>query len=274
MQLTPLSPSIGVSVTDLEPSRLTDEDVAATLLEALDAHGVLVFPGLHLDDATQVAFARNLGEPEILPMRTGDFAEIFVVSLDPEKSLSAEYLKGTFYWHIDGATDDVPNMATMLNALAVAETGGGTEFCNAYAAWDALPEEEKERYRDLRVFHSFEAAQRLTTPDPTDEQLEFWRQRPVKEQPLAWTHRSGRTSLVLGATSDFVVGMDIDEGRALLERLEAWTTDERFVYRHEWSVGDLVIWDNRGTMHRALPYTPDSPRLMHRITLVGDEAFA
>jgi alpha-ketoglutarate-dependent taurine dioxygenase len=68
--------------------------------------------------------------------------------------------------------------------------------------------------------------------------------------------------------------MDPDEGRALIDRLEAWATDARFVYRHEWQFGDLVIWDNRGTMHRALPYTADSERLMHRTTLVGDEAFA
>lgn len=274
MELIPLGPCIGVQVEGLTPADLTDAGTAAALLDALEEHGVLAFRGLHIDDATQVAFSRMLGEPEILPMRSGEHPEIFVVSLDPEKALSAEYLKGTFYWHIDGATDDIPNKATMLHAIGIAADGGGTEFCNTYAAWEALPDDDKARYRDLRVVHSFEAAQRLTNPDPTDEQLDYWRTRPAKEQPLAWKHESGRTSLVLGATVDHVVGMDVDEGRALIAELEAWATDERFVYRHEWEVGDLVIWDNRGTMHRALPYTPDSERLMHRTTLVGDEAFA
>ena len=274
MELIALGPCIGVQVEGLSPADLLDAETAAALLDALEHHGVLAFRGLHIDDASQVAFSRMLGEPEILPMRSGEHPEIFVVSLDPEKALSAEYLKGTFYWHIDGATDDIPNKATMLHALGVAADGGGTEFCNTYAAWDALPEADRARYRDVRVVHSFEAAQRLTNPDPTDEQLEFWRQRAVKEQPLAWTHESGRTSLVLGATVDHVVGMDRDEGRAMIDELEAWATDERFVYRHEWQVGDLVIWDNRGTMHRALPYTADSERLMHRTTLVGEEAFA
>ena len=274
MELIPLSPTIGMQVADLEPADLLDAGVAAELLDALEAHGVLAFRGLHVDDATQVAFSRMLGEPEILPMRSGDHPEIFVVSLDPEKALSAEYLKGTFFWHIDGATDDIPNKATMLHAIGIAADGGGTEFCNTYAAWEALPDDEKARLRDLRVVHSFEAAQRLTNPNPTDEQVEYWRTRPAKEQPLAWTHESGRTSLVLGATVDHVVGMDPAEGRALIAELEAWATDERFVYRHEWEVGDLVIWDNRGTMHRALPYTADSERLMHRTTLVGEEAFA
>lgn len=274
MELTSLGPCIGVRVDDITAADLVDPDTAAALLEALEQHGVLVFRGLDIDDAAQVAFSRMLGEPEILPMRSGEHPEIFVVSLDPEKALSAEYLKGTFYWHIDGATDDVPNKATMLHAIGIAADGGGTEFCNTYAAWEALPDDDKDRYRDLRVVHSFEAAQRLTTPDPTEDQLAYWRTRPAKEQPLAWKHESGRTSLVLGATVDHVVGMDPDEGRELIEKLEAWATDERFVYRHEWQVGDLVIWDNRGTMHRALPYTPDSERLMHRTTLVGDEAFA
>ncbi|MEZ5168347.1 MAG: TauD/TfdA family dioxygenase [Acidimicrobiales bacterium] len=129
------------------------------LLEALETHGVLVFPELHADDPQQVAFGRALGEPEVMPRGNGEHPEIFIVSLDPAKTQSAEYLKGTFFWHIDGATDDVPNMATMLSARAVAESGGGTEFSNAYAAWEALPDDEKAQYRNLRVVHSLEAAQ-------------------------------------------------------------------------------------------------------------------
>lgn len=274
MQLTPLGPAIGMRVTDVDPGDLARPEVAAELLDALDRHGVLVFPDLGLDDPTFVTFAKALGEPELLPIPGLEHPEIFTVSLDPSKSTSADYLRGTVYWHIDGATDDIPNMATMLYALGVAAEGGETEFCNTYASWEALPDDEKEHLRELRVVHSFEAAQRLTHPDPSEEEVAFWRKRPSKEQPLAWRHRSGRTSLVLGATVDHVVGMDPDESRALVRRLTGWATRPEFVYRHEWSVGDLVIWDNRGTMHRALPYAADSERLMHRITLVGTEAFA
>lgn len=274
MKLTPLGSCIGASVSDLTPGDLLDEDTAEWLLDALERYGVLVFRDLHIDDPTQVEFARCLGEPESFPVPGADHPEIFTVSLDPDKALAAEYLKGTFNWHIDGATDDVPNKATMLSALGVADAGGDTEFCNTYAAWDELPAEDKDAFGDLRVMHSFEAAQRTFHPDPTDEEVEYWRQRPAKAQPLAWTHRSGRTSLVLGATVDHVVGMSFEEGRALIARLEEWATQERFVYRHVWEVGDLVIWDNRGTMHRAVPYEPDSERLMHRTTLVGEEAFA
>jgi alpha-ketoglutarate-dependent taurine dioxygenase len=231
---------------------------------------VLVFPGVHLDDAAQVAFSRKLGKVELF--NQGEFPEIFIVTIDPARSRSARYLRGTFDWHIDGCTDDVPIMATMLTAHAVAETGGETEFASSYAAYEALSEEEKERLSQLRVVHTFEAAQRLVDDDPSPEELAMWRQRPSKEHPLVWRHRSGRRSLVLGATADHVVGMDLDEGRALLADLLARSTGPEKVYRHEWKVGDMVIWDNRGVLHRACPYEPTSPRDMHRTTFAGDEA--
>ena len=120
--------------------------------------------------------------------------------------------------------------------------------------------------------HSIEATQRRLTPDPTPEQLAMWRARPAKEQPLIWRHRNGRRSVVLGPTADHVVGMDPAEGEALLADVMARATAPERVYRHEWSVGDLVIWDNRGVLHRALPYDPTSPRDMHRTTLTGEEA--
>jgi alpha-ketoglutarate-dependent taurine dioxygenase len=107
--------------------------------------------------------------------------------------------------------------------------------------------------------------------DPTPEELAIWRSRPSKEQPLVWTHASGRRSLVLDATTSHVVGMTVDEGRTLLNGLVARSTTPERIYRHTWAVGDMVIWDNRGVLHRASPYDEDSPRDMHRTTLHGEE---
>ena len=160
---------------------------------------MLVFRDLHLDDASQVAFSRRLGEPVVLGK--GEHPEIFIVTLDPARSRSAVYLKGTFDWHIDGLTDDIPIMATLLAAHAVAESGGETEFASTYAAYDDLTDEEKERFESIRVVHTIEATQRRVFPDPTDEQVALWRTRPAKEHPLVWHHRSGRRSLVLGPTA-------------------------------------------------------------------------
>ena len=191
---------------------------------------------------------------------------------DPTMSASAEYLKGAFFWHIDGASDDIPSKATLLSAHVLSESGGETEFASCYAAYDDLSDEEKERYGLLRVVHSFERSQLLLKPDASDEERAAWRERrPDKVHPLVWRHRTGHCSLVLGVSALRVEGMDLEEGQALLAELLERSTRPEHVYRHEWGLGDLVIWDNRGVLHRAAPYDPSSGRDMHRTSLVGDE---
>jgi hypothetical protein len=121
------------------------------------------------------------------------------------------------------------------------------------------------------VVHSLEASQRRVYTDPSPELVQRWRSRRTHEHPLVWTHRTGRKSLVLGASADYVVGMDLDEGRALLDSLLERATVPAKVYSHSWSIGDTVIWDNRGVLHRAAPYDPGSQREMLRTTVLGDE---
>jgi alpha-ketoglutarate-dependent taurine dioxygenase len=265
-----LGNTVGAEVVGVDCNRLlTDDALPEWCHRVLDENGALVFRELHIDDATQVAFTRRLGTLE----GAGglDDGEVFRVTLDPTKNRAASYLRGTFDWHIDGATDDIPRMASLLSAHAVADSGGETEFASTYAAYDDLTADEQERCLALRVVHSFEAAQLLTDPDPSPEELAMWRKRPAKTHPLVWRHRSGRCSLVLGATASHIEGMDLEEGKALLADLLHRSTRPDRVYRHEWSVGDLVIWDNRGVLHRACPYDASSARDMHRTTIAGDE---
>ena len=265
-----LSDTVGALVAGVDHDQLlNDDDFPDWCHEALEANGALIFPGLHLDDETQVAFSRRMGQVEKLGK--GDNPEIFRVTLDPAKNPSAQYLRGTFDWHIDGCTDDIPIMATLLSAHAVAEQGGETEFASTYAAYESLSDAERERAAGIRVVHTIEASQRMHNPNPTDEEVARWRMRPPKVHPLVWKHQTGRSSLVLGATADHIEDMDLEEGRALLADLLARSTTPDRVYRHTWSVGDLVIWDNRGVLHRACPYDATSPRDMHRCTLAGDE---
>jgi alpha-ketoglutarate-dependent sulfate ester dioxygenase len=270
-----LGECIGAEVTVGDRAALFGDSTGREVLDALEEHTVLVFRELHLDDAAQVDFSRKLGEVVILggrkPGPANPYPEIFEVTLDRNRNPVAEYLKGTFFWHIDGATDDIPTKASLLSALRIPDHGGDTEFASTYAAYEALPGEDKERFAQIRVVHNLEASQRLVRPDPSPEEVRAWRMHPSREHPLVWTHRGGRKSLVLGATASHVAGMNEDEGRVVLSRLLEWATRPDFVYHHQWRVGDLVIWDNRGALHRALPYDPDSPRLMHRTTLVGDE---
>jgi alpha-ketoglutarate-dependent taurine dioxygenase len=267
-----LGETVGAEVLGVDRDRLLDDDaLPAWTLRALDEHGALVFRGMYLDDATQVAFSRKLGTVEVPAAGSGDLPEIYLVTRDPEKTPLAGYVPGTFDWHIDGCTDDVPIMATMLSAHAIASSGGDTEFASTYAAYDDLSDGEKQRCLALRVLHSFEASQLLVNPTPPLKELVWWRKRPTKIHPLVWHHQSGRRSLVLGATTERVEGMTVEDGRAFLDDLLTRATRHDRVYRHEWDVGDLVIWDNRGVLHRALPYDAESPRDMHRTTIAGDE---
>jgi alpha-ketoglutarate-dependent taurine dioxygenase len=270
-----LTESVGAEVIGIDPYRLsTDELLGEAVLDALEDNGVLVFPGLNLDPQAQVAFCRRLGEVDHSSDGHHPVAGIYPVTLDKSKNSSAEYLRATFDWHVDGCTpigDTFPQMATVLSAFQVADRGGETEFASSYAAYDALSDEEKQRYGSLRVVHSLEASQRRLTPNPSPKVQARWRARPTHEHPLVWTHRSGCKSLVLGASADYVVGVDRDEGRALLGGLLDRATGPDKVYSHNWSVGDTVIWDNRGVLHRAAPYDRESTREMLRTTVLGDE---
>lgn len=132
----------------------------------------------------------------------------------------------------------------------------------------------KDRIAKLKVVHSFETSMRNAGVESTAETLDYWRSVPVKTHNLVWTHDDGRKSLVIGCSASHIEGMDKAESEKLLQELLDWSTQPRFVYRHEWTPGDLVIWDNTGVLHRAEPYPIDSGRVMRRTTLVGEEAFA
>jgi alpha-ketoglutarate-dependent taurine dioxygenase len=162
----------------------------------------------------------------------------------------------------------------LLTARAVDPAGGDTEFANTYAAFAALSEGERSEIAELQVVHTFTHAQSLANPDATAEQRASWDRVPARVHPLVWTRRNGRQSLLLGATAAEIIGWPNDKGRALLDRLLEWSTQPRFTLRHVWREGDLVMWDNTGMLHRALPFEPTSKRLMHRTTLAGDEPVA
>jgi alpha-ketoglutarate-dependent taurine dioxygenase len=265
-----LTATVGAEVLDVDLDRVrNDEALPQSVMAALEDNGVLVFRELHLDDEVQSAFCLKLGEVRRWPDRP--IPEIYEVSYNPENPY-AKYVEGTVQWHIDGTIDqDLPVKATVLTARVLADKGGETEFASTYAAYDALTDEEKAQFATLRVRHSLVAARRLLHPNPTPEQLADWTARGSNEHPLVWTHGTGRKSLVIGASTDCVVGMDPEQSRALLDDLlERATTSDR-VFQHSWSVGDMVIWDNCGVVHRAVPYDPDSRREMHRCTIIGTE---
>ena len=273
--MTRLEP-FGLEISGATGESLVDQAAADDALRLLDEHGVLVYRDLHISDEDLVAFSRLLGE--VITAKTGEhaFPEIATITLDPSKTNAtlAQYRRGNFLWHIDGATDELPQRATLLAAREVDEAGGDTEFANTFLAYDALPDDLKERIDGLQVRHSFAAAQSRANPDASGEERATWDRISSRRHPLVWTRGTGRKSLLLGATAAEVISLNDEEGASVLNQLLEWATQRRFILRHRWQRGDLVIWDNTGMLHRALPFEPTSRRLMHRTTLAGVEAVA
>jgi alpha-ketoglutarate-dependent taurine dioxygenase len=262
---TELTPRIGTAL-QADVGALLSGAFASEIRTILEQRGVVLFPKLNLTDEEQITFTECLG-------RVTD-KNVFKISMDPRENPVFEYTKGAFYWHIDGTMSDVPIFASVMSGRCLAAEGGETEFSNTYAAWDDLPGSEQRALEHLKVVHMFEVSQRYVKPEPSWAELQAWQKFQPNTLPLVWTHRSGRKSLVLGSTASHIEGMGLREGWAVLTRLRDYATQPQFVYRHEWSVGDMLIWDNTGTMHRALPYAMDSGRLMHRTTVQGEEPFA
>lgn len=260
-----ISPRIGSEIR-MDRADFLAGTHASELEALLVERTALLFRGMHLTSEEQRQFARTIGT--ITDQGDDGLSKI---SMNPEVSSVAGYTRGAFYWHIDGANDPIPAKATMLSAQVLADDGGDTLICNTYAAYADLPEAEKAAIEGLRVRHALEATQRLVTPQPTVAELARWRERPSQTHPLVWHHKSGQTSLLIGATAFYIEGMSREDSDMLLCRMQEWAAQDQFVYRHKWTVGDFLLFDNTGGMHRADWYALDSDRLMHRCTLDGEE---
>jgi alpha-ketoglutarate-dependent taurine dioxygenase len=268
-----IKPKIGARVLNTKEELLSGA-LSAEINDLLEQRGVLVFKQLHLTEEEQVRFTNALGgnATEI----GVDGGAIFSISLDKGEHHQSviEYLKGSLFWHVDGTMNPVPVRGSILTSKVLPTWGGNTEFANCYAAYDDLPQETKDRIDSLRVVHAMWVSQLYHTPEPTLAQLEDWQSKGTQELPLVWHHKTGRKSLVLGNTARNVVGKDMEESARILHGLREHATSEPYHYAHEWEVGDSVMWDNTGTLHRAMPYDPDCGRLLKRTILLGEEAFS
>lgn len=267
-----VKPLIG-SIVHVAREDMFNNDFITAVQKALDERGVLVFPRANLSAEEQLAFTDKLGSrvnfTKTVAGGDAETQDVYTISLDRQRNPEPEYVLGTFFWHMDGVTVDMPPpWASVLSCRRTAPKGGQTEFASTYAAYEALPDDEKKELEGLRVVHSVVAAVReVANPEDLDPAKRGFQH----EHPLIWTRKSGRKSLVIGYTADHVVGMPKAHGRALLARLLEWTAQPAFTYRHHWQEGDLVIWDNCGALHRVIPYAEDSGRTMHRTSVAGVE---
>lgn len=269
LQTEQIKPKIGSRVLNSKAELLSGE-LSDAINAAVEARGVLVFPKVDFTDEEQLQFTHLLGG--VATEIRGE--TVFKVSLDEKVNAKvAEYLLGSLYWHIDGTMNQVPIRASMLTAKVLSSEGGDTDFANTATAYADLDEATKAKIADLRVVHSLWRSQFYHTPEPTMDQIEDWQSKGEAELPLVCTHKSGRKSLVLGNTAHYVKGVDPKESYRILHGLRNFATGEEYSYRHKWTVGDTIIWDNRTSLHRATPYDPASGRMMHRTILPGLEAW-
>lgn len=271
LETTALTPRIG-SELKVDKHTLLHSDIVPAIRELLVQRGVLIARGLHLTDEEQRGLARRLGDLRLGTVKTEGDEGLLKVTFD--KKVNPEYAQfffGTQLWHMDGTYEEVPPFATLLTPRKLSETGGQTEFANNYAAYEDLPADEKARLDKLTVVHTLQAALFPGKRDCSVEEFALWSSYPNRDHPLVWQHKSGRKSLVLSTSGSHVKGMHPAESHDLLQRLMLHATQPQYVYRHTWQMGDLLIWDNTGTMHRVLPFPEESGRELHRFTLNGEE---
>ena len=250
----------------------------------MDRYAVLVVRGQPFEDAEQVAFARTLGGGEIVTKvgrsvidhaaRLTEPGMTDISNLDENQQIIARddrrrmYSLGNRLWHTDSSFQDPIARYSMLSAKEVPNAGGETEYADMRAAYDALPAATKTEIAGLRAFHSIIYSR--STIGFTDFSDAERAQFPGAEHPLVRVHPgSGRTSIYLASHASHVIGWPVPEGRILLRELMALATLPQFVYRHTWRKGDFVIWDNRCTMHRGLPFDETTLRRdLRRVTTV------
>jgi len=281
IDVEPMHPLFVAKVTGVELARPVSAADLALLEAAIDRYAVLIFPGQAIDDDQQIAFSARFGPLEGAAKRllTGAKArnqrhEIADVSnLDENDGiLSANdrrrlYSLGNQLWHTDASFRAVPARYSLLSARTIPPEGGETEFADLRAAYDALPDSMKARLAGLVAEHSIWHSRGLVAEFEADA-AERAALPPVPQMVVRLHPGSQRRTLYLAAHAFRIRGMTDEAGKALLDELTAHATQPRFVYQHRWTVGDLVMWDNRCTMHRGRPYDDQRYRRdMHRTTV-------
>lgn len=274
--ITPLSPVLGAEVTGLDLKDHLSAETKQQLQEAFDTYHVLCFRDQALSKEEQLEATKQFGELDVHVQsnRSSDIPLIHIVSNMDEHDIPRQSIAGrnSVHWHSDKSYRLKPSHATFLYSLEVPAEGGATQFANTLKAFEALPEERQQALSNLKVVHSWPDSKLRATGKPaTDEEIASW---PPMPQPLARTHPpSGRKALFIGQHASWIEGQETG-GRGLIEELEAWCTQDRFVYNHQWRVGDMLMWDNRCLIHRAAPYDGDKyRRLMHRTVTQGDACY-
>jgi len=276
-RIHPIKPNLGARIEGLDVAQPLDDATFAALYAAFLRHKVLLFPPFDLPPAAQVAFARRFGEVQVHVMsmyHADGHPELYRLSnLDADGRPNGKHPdKGTLAWHTDGSWRRITGQATIIYGEVVPEQGGETHFADMVGAYARLSPEWKARIAHLRAVHNldFSRTRRHGEDLMTEAQR---RDAPPVEQPVVRVHpETGETCLYLGDHAESIVGLPYDEGRALIEELNALAVAHPdLIIEHRWQRHELLLWDNRSVMHKATPYDPATQRrVVRRCTVLGE----
>ncbi len=266
----PLSPVLGASIVGLDLREPLAGPAKRAVYDAFIQHHVLCFRDQHLDHDQQIAFSEQFGTLERhMAMNRGTVHPLvhIVTNLGADGKPTGNV--ASTLWHSDKSFRPQPSLATILHALVMPPDGGETCFANMIAAYEALPEAERTALDGIRVVHSWEISRARAGAKATPEEIA---DAPPMTHPLVRTiPETGRKALFMGEHASYFEGLPEEVGRVRLEKLVEHAVQERFVYRHKWTPGDLLMWDNRCLLHRADPNFDAAlyPRVLHRTCLRG-----
>jgi taurine dioxygenase len=279
-KITPLHPVLGCEITGITLAQAVSPALFAKVYEAFLDYQLILFRDVDLPPATQVAFARNFGEVQVhvLSQYHGykEHPEIYMLSnLDKDGNPSGKHPdRGTLYWHTDGSWKERTGQATMMYSEIVPGEGGETEFADMYSAYELLPVATRTAIEGRNAIHNFDFSRtRRHGEDPLTAEQKA--KVPPVAHPIVRTHpQTGRKAIFLGDHAEYIEDMDYDEGRALIEQINATITPQARVYTHRWAPRQCIVWDNRCTLHRATGFDEARlKRVMRRCTIVGDKPF-
>ena len=278
IKIEKLHPLYVAEISDIDLTRPLDDETIGAIRDAFEEYSVLVFRNQDITDAQQQAFSERFGPLErmLIGSQGGGTPFALLTNVDPETGAvippdDRRMIRnaGNMMWHSDSSFKAVPALASILSGREVPDEGGETEFASLRAAYDALPEAMKRRIEGLVAEHSFAYSRGLVDPTILNQEQKD-EVPPVLQSLVRQNPVNGRKAIYVGSHASHIIGMPVEEGRALLRQLLEHATQDRFVYTHKWRPKDIVMWDNRAVLHRGRPWDYlKSRRVMHRTTVAG-----
>jgi taurine dioxygenase len=269
-EVRPLSPAVGAEIQGVDLRQPIDAELKAKLLETWHRHLVILLRGQHLDEDQHVRFAEAFGQPAKVSSGrsfSDKHPSVMLISNVRENGKAIGALPdGEMHFHTDQCHQELPAKATVLYAMEVPSVGGDTVFANAYAAYDTLSDDIKHRIEGKRALNAYEKDTTIRSQNYDDAGASFW-------HPIVRTHpATGRKALYVNRLmTREIEGLSRAQSEEMLEQIFAHQEQAKFTYAHVWRPGDLLMWDNRCTLHARTDFSAGERRMLRRVTILGEK---